>query len=1241
MTSYGAPGQNLGDFDWNKPCTVEEFENRPAVDVWGDILDGDFLELFLRIPPGSPRHDYQARSIEAVCPVENLTELSKNMIMTPPEIIAWLDDRSRTGQRRETTGWLKQAAFYAALKEERFKDDEAGASKVPSAYRRLVYLPNPDFRGLGPLILTSSCQQALVLGPFLWKYLKADYSIRVLFPAIVCGYNNFIWSAYGFTDTYFYDAESPFDRSTFKHFKDDDFNEDEDIRRDPISGFDANLPIQDPRQYFLNALHVRSVRIKEEWERIKFRLTQKMDCFVQDKDRFLYDEILSLGAADDRSKAIQDLERSTKLASRLLMVLTHCIDKQIRAWESFKLRDLTYFNEEGSPPGRILHAIGDTFADLRGIQNDLENLKSGQDEFNRSLELHLQVENRRAIILQQYNINLIQVISPPALAAAMMQSEVLPWKAGFAPWLIITGVLWALTAAVRPALTWHHRRSGAQRQPEVPSHSDARTIFDNFDWTPDGLPYPQPTFSGLSLESTPPSATSEALVRPVEIWRAYLADLISHLGLLSCEAAAIQDAISSTSETSLGDLALILPRLKLKNIDKEGLKKLAFDLGAKLPASSMFLAPWVDGIHLRMFFSPDTLPRILLPYINDRKGTYGYDPSLGAHDPTDLGQGKKKVIVEFSSPNMASDFDGNHLRSTLLGAFIANIYEAMGWNVMRLNYLGDWGKHIGLLAAGYERFGSEDKLKEDGAGHLLDVYAKVEDLFRPEQLARETAKEDGHNTAEIEGRGIFAERDLFFKRLEDSDETPLKLWERFRDITIEDLNVGYQRLAISFDEFSGESHVQSATINKIEDALKEKGVLEESEGSWLIDFAKHAGKKGLGTQIVRGRDGATRYLLRDIAAVVDRKEKFGFDRMLYVVSSRQDNHFQQVFTATELVGSLDSAELQHVSFGSVQGVEGNRLTTILDQYEAKVTDFLKEEEGKNGDGGDDDGSLIKATAISMLLAEDMSGKRGHAYTISSERSASSGFRSGYVLQKCYAKIMALASELQTDETETAGINYDALTDDDTADLLRILAQFPDVLASTYKSLEPHTLLGYLYKITDSVSSLLAGPEEDDNDGSVDDGDGSDGKSDESGPETRKAKLFLFHNTLQVLENALGTDCSGLWANNWVCVRTPGFTYPVSTTCYNEEKTMGGNKLAALRNVAYWCDGNARTDGSGGFTSEQMKYGCYNAPIGNNKIESWIRNDFVVGQSLPVDKCNQLANLPVGRCGRGGTGTFES
>jgi len=301
-------------------------------------------------------------------------------------------------------------------------------------------------------------------------------------------------------------------------------------------------------------------------------------------------------------------------------------------------------------------------------------------------------------------------------------------------------------------------------------------------------------------------------------------------------------------------------------------------------------------------FKPQTLPCLLLPYINDRKNKYGTDVSAGLLNPSSPELGPKKLLLEFSSPNIASEFHGKHLRSTILGAYIGNLYESMGWEVVRMNYLGDWGKPIGLLGVGWEKFGSEELFQADAAAHLLDVYNQINNLFVPEQAASRKARDDGEDTAEIEARGLFAERNTYCRRLEEGEETAMAFWKRVRDISIENYTNFYSQLGISFDEYSGESQVDPKTMVEVEDILRSKGLVEESGGAWTINLKKHAKKSG--TAIIRDRTGSTTYLLRDLAAVLERSRKYSFDKMIYVVAADQHTvHFSRLFKISEEVCS--------------------------------------------------------------------------------------------------------------------------------------------------------------------------------------------------------------------------------------------------------------------------------------------------------------------------------------------------
>jgi arginyl-tRNA synthetase len=526
-----------------------------------------------------------------------------------------------------------------------------------------------------------------------------------------------------------------------------------------------------------------------------------------------------------------------------------------------------------------------------------------------------------------------------------------------------------------------------------------------------------------------------------------------------------------------------------------------------LPISPPFGCPLKDGIRLQIFSSPNTLSRLLLSYISDRAASYGYDASLGLADAAVPDGPKKKLLVEFSSPNMASEFQVSHLRSTLIGTYVANVYAAMGWDVVKMNYLGDWGKQIGLLAAGWQRFGSEEEFAKQPLRHLLQVNHKIQELFKPEVEECKAAKGNGQDPTEIESRGLYAERDEFFKKMEDRDPEAIAVWQRFRDATVNDYTDSYAQLGVTFDEYSGESQVTAESIAEVEQVLKEKGVYEEHEDSWKIDFSKHDAK-GLSLAVLRYRNGTTSYLLRDLAAVLDRFKTHSFDKMIYVVAMEQEMHFHRVTKTLELMGRGDLAErIQHVSFAKINGLpEELKGATLLSDYidgcRSMVHASLEEEEDTfHVDKSDKSVDLL---GLSGLFIQDHIHKRTTSYASDPKKMVPLEGESGAAIQNCYARLSKkLVSGPSSFDYET--LDYSSLEEEDYAELLRILLQYPDAVHGSFRTLEPSFIVIYLLRLVDQLMATL------------DDDDDKDWNGLETASEARYA---LYENTRQVFENAL-------------------------------------------------------------------------------------------------------------------------
>ncbi|KAM5371718.1 hypothetical protein ACJZ2D_007883 [Fusarium nematophilum] len=602
----------------------------------------------------------------------------------------------------------------------------------------------------------------------------------------------------------------------------------------------------------------------------------------------------------------------------------------------------------------------------------------------------------------------------------------------------------------------------------------------------------------------PDFPAADIVHNPQDIFRVYLADTLQRL--VNCDRLVAYEAIQPSNVTGMGDLVIVSPRLRLKDVKP---KDLVSDLAHRqLPRSPPFSCPIADGIHLRVFSSPNTLSRLLLPYINDRSATYGYDSSLGLADPGAPDGPRKKVVVEFSSPNMASEFQAKHLRSTLMGAYVANIHASMGWDVVKMNYLGDWGKQIGLLAAGWEGFGSEEEFAKQPLRHLLEVNHKIEELFKPEQDECKAAKNEGKDVTEIESRGLYAKRDAFFKKMEDRDPEAIALWQRFRDATVKDYTASYSRLGVAFDEYSGESQASAESIAEVEKALKENGVYEEHDGGWMIDFSKHEAR-GLSTAVLRYRNGTTSYLLRDLAAVLDRYKTHSFDKMIYVVVMEQEMHFHRVTKTLELMGRQDLAErIQHVAFARINGLpdhfkDARLLSDYLDGCQAAMQSSIDEEEEEPIHASKTEKS-VDLLGLSALFIQDHTHKRTTSYVCDPKKMTVLTGETGAAIQNCFARLSSKLDPKPAD-FDYATLDYASLEGEDFSELLRIMAQYPNAAHASFKALEPSYIILYLLRLVDQLMVTLDDDDEQDWTGRED---------------ANKARLALYDNARQVFENGL-------------------------------------------------------------------------------------------------------------------------
>ncbi|KAK8115402.1 Nucleotidylyl transferase [Apiospora kogelbergensis] len=563
-------------------------------------------------------------------------------------------------------------------------------------------------------------------------------------------------------------------------------------------------------------------------------------------------------------------------------------------------------------------------------------------------------------------------------------------------------------------------------------------------------------------------------INPTDIYRSHLTSILS--SITGVDPKIVYPALQWTATLDKGDIVLPIPALRIKGKPDV----LGSEWVSKWPGSTLVETPVLNGAFISFFFKPGPLTQTLIPLALKHRKDFGTNKAVGLRDQSDPSKGQKRIIVEFSSPNIAKPFHAGHLRSTIIGGFLANLYEAAGWDVVRINYLGDWGKQYGLLALGYEKYGNEDDLTKDPINHLFQVYVKINVDIKDEQDKAEKFEADGkpEEAQKIRDEGLDEQARRYFKLMTENDEKAIAMWKRFRDLSITRYKQTYARLNIHFDDYSGESQVAEADMEEAANKMREMGLTEEDRGAQLIDFSKHvSGKQGksLGKVILRKKDGTALYLTRDISELLNREKKYKFDQMIYVIASQQDLHCQQFFKVVELMGYKDiAAKVQHINFGMVLGMSTRKgtvkfLDDILRDVGEHMHNVMRKNEDKYNQVENPD-AVADTLGISSVMVQDMSGKRGNNYTFDINTMTSFEGDTGPYLQYAHARLSSITRKAGLSEEQIATADLSLLTEPHAVNLVRVLSQWPDVVSNTLRTLEPTTILTYLFKMTHTLSS---------------------------------------------------------------------------------------------------------------------------------------------------------------------------
>ena len=520
----------------------------------------------------------------------------------------------------------------------------------------------------------------------------------------------------------------------------------------------------------------------------------------------------------------------------------------------------------------------------------------------------------------------------------------------------------------------------------------------------------------------------------------------------------------------MGDFAF--PCFKLAKVFRKAPNMIAADLAENIEAKGAISKVMPLGGYVNFFVNKSQLAKTVINDVLTKKEKYGH---------SDLGQ-EKAVVIDFSSPNIAKPFHIGHIRTTVIGNALYKIYDSQGYNVVRVNHLGDYGTQFGKLIVAFKLWGSKEAVEANPIPELLKLYVKFH--------------EEAEQKPEMED-----EARAWFTKLENGDEEAKALWQWFRDESLKEFARVYDLLDIEFDSYAGESFY-SDKMGVVIDQLKEKGLLVQSQGTNVVDLEQY----NMPPALITKNDGSTLYMTRDLAAAIYRKNTYDFDKCIYVVGSQQSLHFQQLFKVLELMGYEWSKDLIHVPFGMVALEEGTMSTRkgrvvfledVLKQAVEKTKEIVlsKNPNAKNVD------QIAKQVGVGAVVFQELSNSRIKDYTFSWSRTLSFEGETGPYVQYTHARCCAVLRKAE--EEVTVDINYDLLSEGDGAEVLKVIGSFNKAILAAMRKNEPHIITRFVLDLAQAFNKFYH-----DNPILVDD------------VEVRKARLALVAATRQTIENAL-------------------------------------------------------------------------------------------------------------------------
>ena len=506
----------------------------------------------------------------------------------------------------------------------------------------------------------------------------------------------------------------------------------------------------------------------------------------------------------------------------------------------------------------------------------------------------------------------------------------------------------------------------------------------------------------------------------------------------SLDQEAILNLLEQPKNSDMGDIAF--PAFSLAKVERKAPQMIAAEIAEKIN-SQAFEKVVATGPYVNFFLDKAAISEAVIKEIIEKGSDYAQQT-----------EGREQnITIDLSSPNIAKPFSVGHLRSTVIGDALSNIFKKMGYNTIKINHLGDWGKQFGLLMVAYKKWGSKEAVEANPIDELLKLYVRIN-----AEIENDPALDD-------EGR-------LWFKKLEDGDPEATQLWQWFRDESLVEFNRIYKLLNVEFDSLNGEAFYNDKMDEAVQ-ILEEKGLLEESRGASIVNLDDVE----LPPAMIKKSDGATLYITRDIATAIYRARTYNFVKNVYAVGQEQSNHFKQLKAVLKKMGFDWSDDMIHVDFGLVtknrQKLSTRKGNIILLEptLQEAISRAKAQIEAKNPDLENKE-QVAQAVGVGAVKFYDLKTDRRNGYDFDLEAMVSFEGETGPYIQYAYARIQSLLRK--ADFQPNAQASY-SLNDAESWEIIKLLQDFARVIKRASVNYDPSLIAKYAISLAQAFNKYYA------------------------------------------------------------------------------------------------------------------------------------------------------------------------